>query len=480
MSTFKSNNKYPSIPTIGQDIKSHTAALNAIAEAIAIHERRTKDLDNSFVRVKELVDLGLITLVGGDFNVIGVDLGSIADVGDLTGASESDFLRFRSGVWVNDQLDAGDILQSFVTQHEAALTILPTQITGFDEAAQDAVGGIVASTTSITLTYSDATPSISAAIVDEYVQDLVGAMLVDSATIDFTYNDGAGTFTGIVIDNSITDAKLRQSAGVSVVGRSANSTGNVADITAGSNDTVLRRVSNALDFGQLTVGMFPNDVVTYAKIQNVSATSRVLGRVTSGAGDIEELTLSQVLDFVGSAANGDILYRSGGAWTRLGIGTNTHVLTVSSGLPVWAAASGGGSPGGSDTQLQYNNASAFGGISGATYNSGSDTLAFSHSSFTVSTGSGTLSFSSNSGAASLDLDGNFFPGPRIMMNAPFGLIELNTERTTFNGNAEVDADSTAGNTRLLVWDVDNSALVRVSVGANDSGGTGFKVLCIPN
>lgn len=33
-----------------------------------------------------------------------------------------------------------------------------------------------------------------------------------------------------------------------------------------------------------------NDAVTYAKMQNVSATSRVLGRISSGAGDVEELT----------------------------------------------------------------------------------------------------------------------------------------------------------------------------------------------
>lgn len=37
-----------------------------------------------------------------------------------------------------------------------------------------------------------------------------------------------------------------------------------------------------------------NDAVTYAKMQNVSATSRLLGRVTAGAGDPEELTAAQV------------------------------------------------------------------------------------------------------------------------------------------------------------------------------------------
>jgi hypothetical protein len=41
----------------------------------------------------------------------------------------------------------------------------------------------------------------------------------------------------------------------------------------------------------LTVG---NDKITYAKMQNVSATSRILGRITAGAGDVEELTAANI------------------------------------------------------------------------------------------------------------------------------------------------------------------------------------------
>jgi hypothetical protein len=44
----------------------------------------------------------------------------------------------------------------------------------------------------------------------------------------------------------------------------------------------------------------------------------------------------------------------------------------------------------------------------------------------------------------------------------------------------VDANATAGNTRGSIWDVDNNQLERISVGAADSGGAGFKVLRIPN
>ena len=55
-----------------------------------------------------------------------------------------------------------------------------------------------------------------------------------------------------------------------------------------------------------------------------------------------------------------------------------------------------------------------------------------------------------------------------------------TEPFTITNAIQADANSTAHNTRFLLWDVDTGALQRVSVGANDSGGTGFKVLRIPN
>lgn len=46
--------------------------------------------------------------------------------------------------------------------------------------------------------------------------------------------------------------------------------------------------------------------------------------------------------------------------------------------------------------------------------------------------------------------------------------------------AKFDDDATAGNTRFLLYDVDNGQLERVSVGVADSGGLGFKLLRIAN
>jgi len=84
--------------------------------------------------------------------------------------------------------------------------------------------------------------------------------------------------------------------------------------------------------------------VSYAKLQDVSATARIIGRKTSGAGDAEELSLSDALDFVGSAAHGDLLVRGASGWVRLAAGTSGQYLqTQGAGAnPQWAAASGGG------------------------------------------------------------------------------------------------------------------------------------------
>lgn len=55
-------------------------------------------------------------------------------------------------------------------------------------------------------------------------------------------------------------------------------------------------------------------------------------------------------------------------------------------------------------------------------------------------------------------------------------VTVQTART----GARVSASATAGDTYLMLWDVDNGTLERVTVGVADSGGVGFKLLRIPN
>lgn len=71
---------------------------------------------------------------------------------------------------------------------------------------------------------------------------------------------------------------------------------------------------------------------------DASATARIVARKTAGAGPFEEATLSEVLDFIGSAAHGDILYRGASAWARLAAGVSGKFLrTAGAGAnPTWA------------------------------------------------------------------------------------------------------------------------------------------------
>jgi hypothetical protein len=61
----------------------------------------------------------------------------------------------------------------------------------------------------------------------------------------------------------------------------------------------------------------------------------------------------------------------------------------------------------------------------------------------------------------------------------FGDSEINWN---LDGNniMRLDESTTAGDTRFMIYDVDNATLERVTVGVADSGGVGFKVLRIPN
>lgn len=65
-----------------------------------------------------------------------------------------------------------------------------------------------------------------------------------------------------------------------------------------------------------------------------------------------------------------------------------------------------------------------------------------------------------------------------------GMWRSGAEQISFSTNGQealrVDNSATAANMRLLVYDVTAASVVRVSRGASDSGGAGFRVLRVPN
>jgi hypothetical protein len=85
-------------------------------------------------------------------------------------------------------------------------------------------------------------------------------------------------------------------AGAIIVGTGLSNASGTVSVAYGTSSTSAcrgddSRLSDARTptDGSVTTAKIANDAVTYAKIQNVSATNRILGRSSAGAGDVEEL-----------------------------------------------------------------------------------------------------------------------------------------------------------------------------------------------
>lgn len=81
-------------------------------------------------------------------------------------------------------------------------------------------------------------------------------LTVAPQTKTFT-GDVTGTGTSSIVltitANAVTNAAIRQSAALSVIGNTSNATANVADISAGTDGNVLRRSGTALAFGSIAL-----------------------------------------------------------------------------------------------------------------------------------------------------------------------------------------------------------------------------------
>jgi hypothetical protein len=133
---------------------------------------------------------------------------------------------------------------------------------------------------------------------------------------------GSGA-TWTIDTDAVTDDKLRESAALSVIGRSANSTGNPADIAAATDGHVLRRSGTSLGFGPVATDGIADDAVTLAKIENI-ANERLLGNSSGVSSSPNAIAVSSPLGFNGVSGNlefiapgsdGQVYYRASGALT---------------------------------------------------------------------------------------------------------------------------------------------------------------------
>ena len=118
----------------------------------------------------------------------------------------------------------------------------------------------------------------------------------DTVTIDINTDNTTLEVSADVLrvkDNGISNAKLRDSSGLSVIGRSANTSGDPADIVSSTDGHVLRQSGTTLGFGTVATAGLADGAVTEIKITRsvaaVSTTSTLSSDInlcTAGAGGI--------------------------------------------------------------------------------------------------------------------------------------------------------------------------------------------------
>ncbi len=105
------------------------------------------------------------------------------------------------------------------------------------------------------------------------------------------------TDTITVATAGVSSAMLRNSAALSVIGRTANSSGVPADIAAANDGEVLRRNGTAIGFGTIATAGIADNAVTLAKLAT-QANDTLLGNVSGGSAVPSALTALQAAKLI--------------------------------------------------------------------------------------------------------------------------------------------------------------------------------------
>ena len=214
-------------------------------------------------------------------------------------------------------------------------------VTSFGFTNANGVSGTVTNATStpnLTVALGAITPTSVAASGTVTGSNLSGSNTGDQ-TITLTGDvtgSGTGSFAATIANNAVTFAKVQQVSTDRLIGRDSAGTGNVEELTVGGGVefTGSGGIQTSAFTGDVTKAAggtaqtIATSAVTYAKIQDISAASRLLGRgAGAGAGVAQEISLGTGLSMSGTTLSST----AAGSVTSVDASGGTTGLTFSGG-----------------------------------------------------------------------------------------------------------------------------------------------------
>ncbi|WEK50308.1 MAG: hypothetical protein P0Y66_22140 [Candidatus Kaistia colombiensis] len=211
--------------------------------------------------------------------------------------------------------------------------------------------------------------------------EIIGLVNALAGKAAFVHNHSIGSLTGVDLSNAtngqfmkfngtlwipafitaadlankiISDAKLRDSAALSILGRAAASVGSPGDISATANDRLLARVGDALAFVQMTLGMVPDGLLTFAKLASAAIASQA--EAEAGSATTKLMTPLQTAQAIAALGGGGVkisTFTAGATFTKDPKAKYIRLIVQAGGGGGGGASTGTGATGGSGAAGVY-------------------------------------------------------------------------------------------------------------------------------